>query len=304
MEHRRFIIIGVVAAALILVSSLLSVLGTQAGEGLPPYQDQDAGLAADELPDLIVTRTVALTVTATYLDYRFVIKNVGVITADLDGTDPGWGDDVYFGTALSNGTDFDTAEKHVSSFPITFYGITELGPGEEFTLTHYANPDGVYFFDYDYFIIKIDSSLVLTETLDTNNEDYVRLPDGPDLIVESIDVQNINSSWVVYQFVTKNEGDGIADMNGVYHQGYLSEDDNLGSGDHPVGGAVVTTPTELYPGDVFTTTWIGASGSNFLDYRYVFVDIDVSSVLTETNETNNLGMGEIPYFLYLPLTQR
>jgi hypothetical protein len=195
------------------------------------------------------------------------------------------------------------------------YYITELGPGEEFTHTYYSNPIGIYFFDYAYFMAKIDASDYLIEDDENNNIGYESLPDGPDLVVPTVDVLNINSLSVVYRFVVENIGDGSADIDGpddgtltdnVNFQGYLSINDTLGDGDDvPAGGGFITSPTELLPAEVFTFTMsAGMSGANYLDYRYIFVVIDLVDNLPETNESNNEGMGEIPYFIYLPLIQR
>jgi hypothetical protein len=310
VEHRRFILIGAVVLALILVSSLFSVLGTRASEDLLQSHQNTVG-SADPLPDLIVSRVDALTVTATRLDYRFVIQNVGVITADLDGVLPDTSDDVLVQTILSEDTTYgNTGDRATGGFNMSHY-VTELGPGEEFTHTYYANPADVYFFDYNYFMVMIDSSEELDEIDENNNVGYVGLPDGPDLIVPSVDVLNINDNGVVYKFEVQNIGDGTADLDGpddgtpmdnVNFQGYLSVNDTLWDGDDvPAGGGSILSPTELLPGEVFTYTMTaGMSGSNYLDYRYIFVVIDLVDNLPETDEDNNEGMGEIPYFIYLP----
>jgi hypothetical protein len=88
-------------------------------------------------------------------------------------------------------------------------------------------------------------------------------------------------------------------------QGYLSPDDHLGDPDDiPTSSGYLLDPIELYPGEAFTRTEpAGMLGPNFLDYRYAFVTIDLTHNLTETNETNNTGMAEVPYFTYLPLVQ-
>jgi hypothetical protein len=314
MEHRRFVLIGAVAAALILVSSLFLVLGTQAGEDLPPPRQDTLGLAIS-WPDLTVSPVEVLTVTATRLDYRFVITNVGVITAYLDGVLPGTEDDVYFQTIVSDDTEYgNSGDKPTGGFNMSNY-VTELGPGEEYTHTYFANPAGVYFFDYNYFMVMIDSSFNMDEANEDNNVGYVALPDGPDLVVPTIDVLSINSNSVVYQFEVQNIGDGTADLDGpddgstadnINFQGYLSENDTLGDGDEvAAGGGTILSPTELLPGETFTyTVPAGMLGSNYLDYRYIFVIIDLVDNLPETDEGNNEGMGEIPYFIYLPLIQR
>jgi len=317
MAYRRFVLVIAFAAALLLVGGLFTILSAQAGQGFGSNHSPAANLD-NGLPDLTVTRLDLLTVTATSVDYRFVIKNIGVITADLDGALPDTTDDVLIQIILSEDTIFgNSGDKPVGGFSIVPY-ITELGPGEAFTLTQIANPAGVYFFDHNYFMLKIDNGDKLTEADEDNNVGYAPLPDGPDLIVEKIDVLSINDSGVVYRFVVRNIGDAIADLDGtdpisvtdnVMFQGYLSPNDVLGDpGDIPTSSGYLLeplNPIELYPGEAFTRTEsAGMLGSNFLDYRYAFVTIDLTDNLTETNETNNTGMGEVPYFTYLPLVQR
>ena len=314
MAYKRFVLVIAFAAALLLVGGLFTILSAQAGEVFGSNHSPAANLNND-LPDLTITRVDLLTVTATSLDYRFVIKNIGVITADLDGTLPDSTDDVLIQTILSEDTTYgNSGDKATGGFSIVPY-ITELGPGKELTLTQIANPSDIYFFDYNYFMVMIDSSDCLTETLENNNVGYASLPNGPDLIVEDIDVLSISDSGVVYRFVVRNIGDGIADLNGpdemdpmdnINFQGYLSPNNILGdAGDIAAGGGYILSPTELYPDDVFTQTILaGMLGSNFLDYRFIFVDIDLVNNLPETNENNNRGMAEVPYFTYLPLVQR
>jgi len=304
VKYRRFVIMGTVIAALTLINSIFSVLEAQASKGL--LHQNTIELAAPMI-DLAVTQVDVLTVTATRLDYRFVIKNEGLTTISMDG--------ITYQTILSNDTTYGNSGDIPAGSASMDYYIAELGPGEEYTLTYYSNPTGVYFFDYAYFMVKIDASEYLEEDDETNNEGYAPLPDGPDLIVPTIDVLNINSNGVVYRFVVQNSGDGSADLDGpdgsdpwdnINFQGYLSINDTLGDGDDvPVGGGFILSPTELLPGDVFTYTMsAGMSGANYLDYRYIFVIIDQVDNLSETNESNNEGVGEIPYFIYVPLIQR
>jgi len=306
MANRWFVLVGVVAAALILVGSLFSVLGAQASVSLPPTQRRSADLAAD-LPDLRVSQIEVLTMTASTLEGYYVIQNTGPVTADLDGPTSAYTDNVDFQAILSPDTDPFDADNIGAGGGYIMEG-NELGPGEEFTVSINIEPPGVYLFDYNFLFAEVDLVKNLTESNEANNQTMIALPDGPDLVIIDIDVLSINNNDIIYQFVTKNEGDGIADLNNVGFQGYLSENIAFGDGDDiPAGGGTIVDPTELYPGDVFTTSmWAGMLGANYQDYRYIHVMIDPSDALTETvpGESNNLGTGEIPYFLFLPVILR
>jgi hypothetical protein len=306
MAYRRFILVIAFATALLLVGGLFTILSAQAGYSFSPNQDPADNIDIP-LPDLSVTRVDVFTVTETSVDYRFVIKNEGLTTISMEN--------IYYGTVASNDITYgNSGDVPTGGWAMSTY-LAELGPGEAYTLTQTANPDGIYFFDYNYFMVMIDLSDSLIEADEGNNVGYAALPDGPDLIVEDIDVLSINDSGVVYRFVVRNIGDGIADLDGadplivtdnVMFQGYLSPNDNLEDpGVIPSSSGFLLDPIELYPGEAFTRTEsAGMLGANFLDYRYAFVTIDLTDNLTETLETNNTGMAEVPYFTYLPLTQR
>lgn len=310
MAYRRFVLVIAFATALILLGGLFTILNAQAGNSFSPNQDPAANIDIP-LPDLSVTRVDVFTVTETSVDYRFVIKNEGATTISMEG--------IYYMTIASTDDVYgNSGDVPTGGYLMTTY-INELGPGEVYTITQTANPDGIYFFDYNYFMVMIDPSDSLIEADEGNNVGYAALPDGPDLVVEDIDVLSINDSGVVYRFVVRNIGDGIADLDGpddvdpydnVMFQGYLSPNDNLvDPGVIPTSSGYLLNPPdpiELYPGEAFThTEWsVGTLGPNFLDYRYAFVTIDLTDNLTETNEINNTGMGVVPYFIFLPLVQR
>jgi hypothetical protein len=233
----------------------------------------------------------------------------------LDGTHPDLSDDVYFQAILSNDTVYgNSGDRGAGSGPLTQV-ITELAPGEELTYTSQSALAGVYYFDYSYFLVKVDAYTDLDEVNEDNNVGVAALPDGPDLIVEKVEVLSIDSSNVVYQFTVRNIGDGMADLDGpdevawednVNFQGILSPDDTLGNiGDKGAGGGTIMSPTELDPGEAFThSTSAGMGGANYQDYHYLFVEIDGVNNLGETDENNNVGMTEITRFVYLPFVLR
>lgn len=317
MVNRRTTIIFTIFAAFILVGSLLSGLDTQASEpsGLTAQGSSELAIT---FPDLIVSRIEVLTMTATSLDYLFVIKNDGDAVADIDGANPGDpSDNVDFQGYLSKdavpgGMDDIGAGGMFLTVP------AELAPGEEYSYTMSTGMAGVYYFDYDYLFVVVDLVNNLVESNEANNISSIILPDGPDLIVENVEVLSIDSVSVIYQFTIRNIGDGMADLDGpddvnifdnVNFRGVLSPDDILdNAGDKGAGGAFLNPPidpTELYPGEVFTKSFsAGMGGANYLDFHYLFVEIDGVGNLPETNEDNNTGMTEILRYLYLPLILR
>ena len=83
MKPRQYTLIGIITLALILVGGMFWLLKAQAGDKHPINRDQNPGVTAS--PDLIVSKVEVLTLTSSRLDYRFVIQNIGEVTADLDG---------------------------------------------------------------------------------------------------------------------------------------------------------------------------------------------------------------------------
>jgi len=306
MKKRMFILFGVTAAAFILVGSLISRMGAQAGVISDP-----AGIG---LPDLIVDRVDVISMTSTFLEYRFVIKNIGTEVADIDGPNPSDpGDNVNMQGILSADDVFNNLGD-IGAGGSYLTEPLELGPGESYTYTYITSPAGQYLFDYDYLFVEIDGFDNLVEADENNNLGMTTLPDGPDLIVESIEVLWINSSGIGYEFVVKNIGDGMADLDGldpdgfwdnINFQGYLSPNDVLhDTGDVGAGGMFIISPTVLNPGESFTHgTSAGMSGV-YTDYHYIFVEIDGAGNLSETDEGNNIGMAEILFKRYLPLVIR
>jgi hypothetical protein len=314
MVNRWNTVIISTLVAFILVGSLLSGLDTQASDSF--WQTvQDSPESANASPDLIVSRVEVLTITATSLDYQFVIKNIGDTVADIDGANPSnHSDNVNFQGVLSE-DDVHGGGDDIGAGGSFLIVPAELAPGEEYTYTMSTSMPGIYYFDYDYLFVEIDAINNLEESNESNNIGEVRLPDGPDLIVENVEVLSINSEGVIYQFTVRNIGDGMADLDGpddgiltdnVGFRGVLSPDTIMDNpGDKGAGGSVIISPTELYPGEAFTHSFdAGMGGANYLDFHYLFVEIDGFDVLPETNENNNIGMAEILWFLYLPLILR
>ena len=157
-------------------------------------------------------------------------------------------------------------------------------------------------FDYDYFIVKINTiQSRLVEISYTNNEGYT--PIKPDLIVPSIQVLSIHSSNVEFEVEVQNIGGHVADLSGVTFQAFLSIDDELGYGDKAVGGWPISPPAELLPGETITKIYSGGTpGQDFQMYHYLIGIIDFNSALQETDEGNNQSEGEIPCFIFLPMT--
>jgi hypothetical protein len=315
MKIRRTTIFFAVLAAFILVGSLLSGLDTQASE---PFGRtvQGSSELANGSPDLIVSRIDVLTMTATSLDYLFVIQNIGDAVADIDGANPSdVYDNVNFQGVLSKDAAFGGDDIGAGGSFLT--APAELAPGEEYTYTTSTGMAGFYYFDYDYLFVTVDVVENLVESNEDNNRTRIELPDGPDLIVENVEVLSIDSVSIIYQFTVRNIGDGMADLDGpdevawddnVNFQGLLSPDDILDPSDKGVGGGYLNPPidpAELYPGDVFTKSFsAGMGGANYLDFHYLFVEIDGVGNLPETNEDNNIGMTEILHYSYLPLILR
>jgi len=317
MKSRRTTIFLTVLAAFMLVGSLWFSLDTQASEAGNLRGEQPFGLAAP-LPDLIVSRIEVLTMTATSLDYRVVVQNIGEAVADIDGenpTDPF--DNVNFQGYLSQddvlgGMDDRGGGGMFMTEP------SELAPGEEYSYTMSIGIGGAYLFDYNYLFVEVDAIKYLDESDENNNISSTILPDGPDLIVENVEVLSINSTSVVYQFTVRNIGDGIADLDGpdpvgitdnVNFRGVLSIDTTMDNiDDKAVGGSYLYPPfdpIELYPGEAFTRSFsAGMGGADYQDFNFIFVEIDGIDNLGETDEDNNIGMSEIPRFLYLPLILR
>jgi hypothetical protein len=272
---------------------------------------------AEPLPDLIVSRIEVLTMTSTSLDYILVIKNIGDAAADIDGVDPGYSDNVNYQSILSPDNIYNNPGDRGAGGSV-FLEPDQLAPGEEYSYTIPSAMSEVYYFDYDYLFVELDTAGNLTETNETNNVGMASLPLGPDLIVEDVTVLNINSDQIVYQFTVRNIGDGMADLDGpdavdlydnVNFRGVLSPDDIMdNAGDKPAGGSYLfppSDPAELDPGEAFTKYYsAGMGGANHLDFHYLFVEIDGFENLGETNENNNIGMTEVPRFLYLPLIIR
>jgi hypothetical protein len=125
---------------------------------------QSAQDSSEPAPDLIVSRVEALTMTATSLDYLFVIKNIGDFQAILSD------DDIYG----------NLGDRGAGSGPLTLE-ISELSPGGEYTYTSQSALQDVYYFDYDYFLVKVDAYGELVEADEDNNIGDVHLPDGADL---------------------------------------------------------------------------------------------------------------------------
>ena len=313
MKNRRTTVIFATFAAFILVGSLLSGLDTQASESFGRTPQGPSELANGS-PDLIVSQIEVLTMTATSLDYRFLIQNIGDAVADIDGANPSDpSDNVNFQGVLSKDDVFGGDDIGAGGSYLTV--PAELAPGEEYTYTMSTGMPGVYYFDYDYLFVTVDAVGNLVESDEENNRSSIELPDGPDLIVENVDVLSIDSVSVIYQFTVRNIGDGMADLDGpddvnifdnVNFRGVLSPDDILdNAGDKAAGGSYILSPTELYPGKAFTHSFsAGMGGANYLDFHYLFVEIDGVGNLPETNEENNIGMTEILHYLYLPLILR
>jgi len=314
MKKRRPAMIVASLAAAILVASLLFALDTQASEFLRGTAQPPSGVEIT-FPDLIVARIDVLTMTATTLEYRFVIQNIGDAVADIDGANPSDpSDNVDFQGVLSKDGYFGGADD-IGAGGSYLLLPAELAPGEEYTYTMSTGMAGVNYFDYLVLFVEVDVINNLVESNEGNNQSGLILPDGPDLVVESVYILSIDSEQVTYQFTVRNIGDSMADMDGLDHtsildnvnfRGVLSPDNIIDNyGDKGAGGSYLVTPTELYPGEAFTHTFAaGMGGANYQDFHYLIVEIDGIDNLTETDEENNIGLTEIFHLRYMPLILR
>lgn len=315
MPKRHTAIILAVLSGFILVGSLCFALDTQAGELFRNTVGGSAGLAIP-LPDLVVSRIELLTMTANSLDYLVVIENIGEAAAQIVG-EPGYEDDVNFQGYLSQDPVLGGLDDRGGGGRYLLEPA-ELAPGEAYTYPMSIGTGEDYAFDYSTLFVEVDAVKHLGESNEDNNINWITLPDGPDLVVESVQVLNINSTAIVYQFTVRNIGDGMADLDGpddvgwadnVNFRGVLSPDDILDNfGDKGAGGAYLNPPFDpvaLNPGEAFTKSYAaGMGGANYLDFHYLFVEIDGFDNLGETNESNNVGLTQVPRFIYLPLVLR
>jgi hypothetical protein len=136
--------------------------------------------------------------------------------------------------------------------------------------------------------------------------DEVQVSAYSDLVVSNITplYYDATRSQLQYQYTIKNIGDSPADIEGatsattdnVIVQGYLSSDNVLDANDVLAGSAVLYGDARgnLEPGKTITGTLDVSAAISGSSHPYVFLVVDSTSVLTESDETNNVGSAVIP----------
>ena len=138
MKNRRTKIFLALVVAFLLTWSVIRSLETQAGEADPSVGEKPAGFGVP-LPDLIVSRVEVLSMTATSLEYRFVVENIGDAAADIDGENPEDPfDNVNFQSILSQDNVLGGMDDRGGGGGYLL-APSELAPGEEYTYTFFGD---------------------------------------------------------------------------------------------------------------------------------------------------------------------
>jgi hypothetical protein len=118
-------------------------------------------------------------------------------------------------------------------------------------------------------------------------------PDLPDLIVERIVFTSADATTLSRTTTIKNVGTAPVDVNGVSVQGFYSADTNLDQGDAAAGGRSASIVTRiLEPGESMDVPGLFALPEP--EHVYLLMIVDYGETITESDETNNIGVAELP----------
>jgi trimeric autotransporter adhesin len=227
-------------------------------------------------PDLVV-QTISLTAPANYPphSYTVTVKNQGTGSANLGGVsvqgyyspttgtwptnDPACGSSFNPGTTLAPGATID--------IPVGCSAAPPTGDG--------------------YLVVKVDSGGIVAESDETNNIGSFAFPD--------LTVQNIAFTGTAnnYTVTVKNQGPGTADLSGISVQGYYSADSTTWPTSDSACGNSFNSGTTLAAGATVDIT-VSCSLSPSTSDKYLVVKADSGEILTEADETNNIGSTALP----------
>jgi hypothetical protein len=158
-------------------------------------------------------------------------------------------------------------------------------------------------------VSRFSLSLCTTVGSATTNVAYddVKISAYSDLVVSNITpiYYDATRSQLTYQYTIKNLGDSPADIEGdsstttdnVLVQGILSANDVLGDGDDVAAGTAVLYGNRsglLESNETLTGTIDASASVSGSANPYVFLIVDSTYLLTESDETNNVGSAAIP----------
>ena len=257
--------------------------------------------SAIDKPDLIVTSLTVTSFTANSIQYDYTIKNVGTVSANLDGPTGENHDNVNIQAFLSSDTVFNNSGDIEAGG--TILGVSPLGelaPGESFSGSFGASAT-VDTSVTPYLTLMVDWGGVVDESDETNNTASALISSEdskPDLIATSLTVTSFTANSIQYDYTIKNVGTVSANLDGptgenhdnVNIQAFLSSDTVFNnSGDIEAGGTIlgVSPLGELAPGESFSGSFGASATVDTSVTPYLTLMVDWGGVVDESDETNN-----------------
>ena len=213
------------------------------------------------------------------------------------------------GTSLAHKTILETESPSYGWARVEFNTPVSVFPGTKYRIYVYSNADSPSVNNRFFWLGTTESSYCSECDNDViggwPSYDYAFKTFGmldfsykPDLIVQSLTVDEFTSNSIAYSYVIKNIGNAPANLDGptnedhdnVGVQAFLSQDTIFNnSGDSPAGGTILgLSPLgELAPGETFIGSF---AASTFVDpstMNYLTLKVDYGDVVDELDEDNN-----------------
>lgn len=236
--------------------------------------------------DLDVISVEVLDATGPELQFRYTIGNNGtaMITA-------GFQNDIY----LSANTTISETDYKIDTRTAT----ADIPAGGNYTSSTLSRtvsgvPDGSY-----YLGVITDAGDAITETNESNNTGYDSSPqvtlttvDTYDLDVSTVEVLDGTGPNITFRYTLVNHGTGAITVT-FSNAFYLSLNATISTADHLIGTR--STVTDIAAGGSYTSADLDYTVSGLADGSYYLgVITDAGGVITESDETNNIGYDPSP----------
>jgi archaellum component FlaG (FlaF/FlaG flagellin family) len=235
-----------------------------------PAAKANSGPAATcALADLAVGPVTITTVSGNTFQYHFEVKNVGHDTLFLNR--------MFFQTYVSqNGT--YSAPYQAAGGSIFGTSAPALLPGQSYTAYWYYNPTTpADLTQYPYLIIDVGVAYgTMPECTLANNiiSHYIGCTKA-ELVISSININNVSGNTFSYTFDVKNLGWDSLHLDRYFFQAYISQDDTYDPSDKPAGGSIFPNAPTLAKDEIHTQYWYYnfTTPENITQYHYVIVQI-------------------------------
>jgi CARDB len=263
------------------------------------------------LPDLTVSALKVTAYSSTAISYDVTITNTGTAPLDMrgvDGNSTTLTDNLTLQAYLASGETLSSTKLFAGQKGITQFvnggQVGILNPGASFTAsyTQTFNQPTFNVANFPNLIVTIDTPAKFVEVFENNNTRSTPVV-KPDLEFLSVIVDSTTSTSINYTVEIQNTGTGNINLNGATAADtddaeikvYLSHDAvfNVATDFEATAFLVPLNLPILAPGEFVSLSISSPLTVDPTTFSHIFVFIDWSNVLPESNEENNFGVTTI-----------